>query len=187
MCSHFPSLLEVLLINWRFFQLSVCASDRSQVRTGWDGGTPLLLMLPAGWDSDSVQPMAHRRLLLKSLCLWHVELFRFVPSSCCQNIWFSFGETFVVIFPSGFNYCHWDINGCPAGLIDFICVPSYLRSVTDKSELRFLPCHNLKNWGLMEFKAWTDTWLVRCKGDYFCCFSLSFLEKVISYITKLIP
>ena len=135
MCSHFASLLEVLLINWWFFQLSVCASDWLQLRTGWAGRTSLLLMLPAGWDGDRMQPTAHRRVLLKSLCLWHVKLFRFGPSSRCQNIWFSFREIFVVIFPSGFNYCHWDINGCPAGLIDFICVPSYLRSVTDKSAL----------------------------------------------------
>lgn len=76
-------------------------------------------------------------LLLKSLCPCHVECFRSLPSSSCQNIWFSFGEIFVVIFPSGFNYCHWNISGCPAGLIDFICKPSYLWSVADKSEFCF--------------------------------------------------
>lgn len=33
MCSRLASLLEVLLINWRFFQLSICASGGLQLRT----------------------------------------------------------------------------------------------------------------------------------------------------------
>lgn len=101
---------------------------------GCKGTFLLLFNIAAGWDS--VQPIACRRSASEELLPTAYGAFRFTPSSSCQNIWFHLGEIFVVIFPSGSNYCHWNINGCPAGLIDFICVPSCLWSATDKSE----PC-----------------------------------------------
>lgn len=134
--------------------------------------------------------------LLKSLCPWHVEFFRFVPSSRCQNIWFSFGEIFVVIFPSGINYCHWNINGCPAGLIDFICAPSYLWSETDKSELCFAGTF-LKRPQAEQLTAYdskddqiTDLWdsNSNLQRRWLCYLNnLAFIEKIIYHVPKLIP
>lgn len=135
--------------------------------------------------------------LLKRLCPWHVDFFRFVPSSSCQNIWFSFGEIFVAIFPSGFNYCHWNINGCPAGLIDVICAPSYLWSVGDKSE----PCFAvtfIEEPQPEELKIDTIQWMRRyqicetgiliwTEGYFSYLNNLIFIEKVIYWIPKLIP
>lgn len=135
--------------------------------------------------------------LLKRLCPWHVEFPRFVRSSSCQNIWFSFGEIFVDIFPSGFNYCHWNINGCPAGLIDFICAPSYLWSVTDKSEPCFAvtfgkhpQAEELRIDGIQRINRYQicETGIPICKEDNVCYLNnLTFIEKIIYYIPKLIP
>lgn len=187
--NHFASLGAGLLINWQFFQLL-------RRVPGWAAATREGDALLAGWHG-AVGLRLTEGLPPKRLRPWHVAVFRFAPSSRCQDIWFSFGEIFVVIFPSGFNYCPWNINGCPAGLMDFICVPSYLGSVAGKSEpcfaANFMEQPQPEVWRMGRFQRmkryqiW-ETGILICKEDYFCYLNnLTSIEKTIHCIPKWIP